>query len=154
MTTSSAAPAADVTYRKFRWLLLAVIVVWFGVPAIFPRMFWVLGVNHFGIWFLDSLAILASNDAVVRGLNPFALNPLDPFHRPHVYSHWWLQLRHLGLTRDANIGVGVAMALAFFAAALSRLKPRSRGELAWYWFVLGSPAILLAINRANNDLVV
>src|SRR5581483_7921323 len=73
---------------------------------------------------------------------------------PHMYSHWWLGLHDLGLTRADNPGFGLALVLAFLLVALAALRPRSRGELGWYFLVLGSPAILLACDRANNDLAV
>jgi hypothetical protein len=124
---------------------------WFACyPSLLPR----LGVNYFGVWFLDSFAILASNDALARGLDVYLPNPLDYFQRPHVYSHWWLELRRLGLTRAHNFGVGLALAGAFFGAALARLRPLSDKELVWYLALLCSSPVLLAIHRANNDLVI
>ncbi|MEO5959076.1 MAG: hypothetical protein ABIR80_08160, partial [Opitutaceae bacterium] len=84
----------------------------------------------------------------------YAANPLDPLGRPHVYTHWWLHLRDLGLTRAHNVWVGFALGGAFFAMAVARLRPASGGQLVWYLALLGSPPVILALNRANNDLVV
>jgi hypothetical protein len=81
-------------------------------------------------------------------------NPLDPLNRPHVYSHWWLHLRDLGLTRADNLRVGFVMVAAFFVTAAARLRPREPRELLWYFAVFCSSPILLALNRANNDLVI
>lgn len=127
---------------------------WFATFAFFPELYRAVGVLHYGVWFLDSFAILASNDAVARGLDPVAPNPLDYFNRPHVYTHWWLELRHLGLTRAHNIAVGFAVVAAFFAAAVAFLRPRGLREALWYLAILGSSPVLLAVNRANNDLVI
>ncbi len=137
------------------WTLLALGVAgYFASFAAYPGLFFALGVNHYNVWFLDTFALLASNDAVTRGLDPYAPNPLDYFHRPHVYSHWWLHLRDLGLTRTDAWWLGLALVGAFLIAALARLRPRTGRELAWYAAVLCSSPVLLAVDRANNDLVI
>ncbi|HWA85429.1 MAG TPA: hypothetical protein VG710_04345 [Opitutus sp.] len=140
--------------RRWRVLLGVAAVCYYASFAFHPAWFWLVGVNHYGVWFLDSFAILASNDAVTRGLDPYAPNPLDYFHRPHVYSHWWLHLRDLGLTRSANLWLGLTLVTLFLVAALARLRPRGPRQFFYYLAVLCSPGVLLAINRANNDLVI
>jgi hypothetical protein len=129
-------------------------VLWFVVLACYPNLFRFFAVDHYGHWFLDSAAILASNDAVALGLDPHRPNALDVFNRPHVYTHWWLSLHHLGLTRAHNLAFGFFIVAVFLGAALARLNPRKPGELLWYFAVLSAPGVLLAVNRANNDLVV
>lgn len=54
----------------WRSLLVLLALAWFGAFALKPMAFFGLGVNHFGVWFLDAFAILASNDAAARGLIP------------------------------------------------------------------------------------
>jgi hypothetical protein len=139
---------------QLRLGMIVSLVCWFGVFAVFPPLFNWAAINHYGVWFLDSFAILASNDAVARGLDPYAPNPLDYFNRPHVYSHWWLHLHVLGLNRSHNFWVGLVLVQGFFTAALARLRPRSWGELGWYLVIVGSAPVLLAVNRANNDLLI
>jgi hypothetical protein len=46
------------------------------------------------------------------------------------------------------------LVVTFLFAALYTLRPRQAGEAVFYFFILGSPPILLAVDRANNDLVV
>ncbi len=140
--------------RRWQWALAGLAAAWFAGFACFPELFSSVCVAHYGVWFLDSFAILASNDAVARGLDPHAPNPLDYFQRPHVYSHWWLGLRGLGLTRADNFRVGVALCAGFFLAAVARLRPRTPAEGLWYLAILGSAPVLLALNRANNDLAI
>lgn len=142
------------TPRVLWGLFVLVTVLWLGSFALFPELFFCVGVNHLGVWFLDTFAILASNDALSRGLDPFLPNTLDYLERPHVYSHWWLHLRDLGLTRAHNVWVGLTLVIAFVAAALAWLRPRAPGELLWYGIVFFSSPVLLALDRANNDLVV
>lgn len=140
--------------KIIRWALVVVMMVWFGVFGLFPSAYPYVGVLHYGVWFLDTFAILAANDAVVLGIDPYRPNLLDYFNRPHVYSPWWLELHRLGLGRAQIYLVGWTLNLSFFAAALARLRPLSRGEALWYAAIVGAPPILLGINRANNDLLI
>jgi hypothetical protein len=137
-----------------RSLLALVATAYFGLFALRPTLLPVVGVNYFGAWFLDSFAILASNDALARGLDVYAANPLDYLQRPHVYSRWWLGLGELGLTRADNFRVGLVLVCSFFGVALTVLRPRTAREMVWYLAVLCSSPVLLAVHRANNDLAI
>ena len=134
------------------WGMVAVAAGYYGCFFAWPRRFFAVGVNHLGVWFLDAYAILASNEALALGLDPYAPNPLDPLTRPHVYSHWWLGAN--GLARADTRWVGLALVVAFLVVAVARLRPREPREAAWYLLVLCSSPLLLAVERANNDLVV
>jgi len=153
-----AAPAAPIPLSRGSpglWLLLALITG--GVYLTFyvwPGLLWYAGVQHYDVWFADTLALLASSDAAATGFNPYAPNPLDVFQRPHVYSHWWLQLSSLGLTREDLVWLGPAVVGAFWLAAFHWLRPRSVRQLAFHIAVLVASPMLLALDRANNDLVV
>lgn len=137
------------------WIVLAALGVgYFAAFAWKPFLFVFLGVMHYDGWFIDTFALLASNDAVTRGLDPYAPNPLDYFNRPHVYSHWWLHLRDLGLTRADALWLGLSLVSAFFIAAVWRLRPQNGRQLLWYMAVLFSSAVVLALDRGNNDLVI
>lgn len=151
------APVSPASGRPFwpGWAGLALFTAaYFGAFALYPRRFFVLGVDHFNAWFLDTTALLASNDAISRGLDPYARNPLDSLGRPHVYSHWWLHLRDLGLTRADAPWLGWTLAIGFLLTALWRLRPQSTRQFLWYAAVLCSSPVLLAVDRGNNDLVV
>jgi hypothetical protein len=139
---------------RLRLLLWLGAACYFALFAFYPALLLFAGVSHYGVWFLDSFAILASNDAVTRGLDPYVPNPLDYFGRPHVYSHWWLYLRDLGLTRAQNLWVGLSLVLTYFLTAVWRLRPREPRELLLHLAVFCSPGVLLAFNRANNDLAI
>ena len=140
--------------RRLQLLLFLGSVCWIASFAIYPRLFDFAGISHFGVWFLDSFAILASSDAVARGLDPYVPNALDYFNRPHVYTHWWLRLHEWGITRADNLWVGLGWGLSFLVAAVAGLKPLSRVEASAYGLMLCSAPVLLAVNRANNDLVI
>jgi hypothetical protein len=119
-----------------------------------PEYLRLLGVNHLGVWFIDLHAILASCDAVAAGLDPYAYNPLDHFGRVHCYPHWWLLLGSWGFTRADTQWLGFLLVAVFFVSAVVALRPRLIGELFWMLAVLCSPPVLLALERANIDLVV
>jgi hypothetical protein len=139
--------------RVWLWLSLAVLAVYVGAAS-YPGCFVYMGLSLDGRWFLDWHAILAACDAVVAGLDPLKPNPLDPYQRPHVYSHWWLGLRYLGMTRADTFWTGLVVVGAFIGAALAYLRPHERRQALVYFAVLCSPPLLLAFNRANNDLVI
>ncbi|HEX2854938.1 MAG TPA: hypothetical protein VHO24_17015 [Opitutaceae bacterium] len=142
--------------RPRRWWLILVVCAagYFSLFAARPSLLSPVGVNYFGVWFLDSYAILSSNEALARGFDVRAPNPLDYLHRPHVYSHWWLRLGGIGLTRADNFSVGLVLVVLFFLVAVAGLRPRSLPETIWYLLVLISSPVLLAMHRANNDLVI
>ncbi len=122
--------------------------------ALWPHLFRIIGINGLGQWYLDSYAVLAALDAARAGLSPHEPNPLDPLMRNHVYSDWWYALRWLGWTRDANFIVGTTWVGAFALTAWQTVKSRNLRESAWLAILLLSPPVMLAINRANNDLVI
>ncbi len=157
MSTGQPSPGPDVTPMRpgSAWPLLAVgFVVVHACFLIWPQALFYAGLRDYGVRFLDLFAILASSDAQTRGLDVHAPNPLDYLQRSHVYSHWWLHLGKLGLTRADNGWLGLAVVVAFGVVVLATLRPRSAAEAAWYLAIGCSPPVLLAVNRANNDLIV
>lgn len=138
-------------WRTALWLM--VLLGYCGL-ALAPKLQERLGLVGNGVWFLDSYAILAAGEAAHQGLDPYQPNPLDVYQRPHVYTHWWLVLGRLGLTRDDNFACGLTLALLFLTVAVLGFAPRRRLELVWHAALLLSPPVLLAVIRANNDLVV
>ncbi len=150
----------------WRWpVLLALFAAsWAAFLSLHPEHLFKIGIGHYRvevapqrfheIWFLDTFAILAANDAVAAGRDPYQRNPLDFMQRPHVYGPWWLQLRHLGWTRSDVRWLGLVLGLAFLTVAVAWLRPRSAGEMLWAAALLGSTPVLSALERANNDLVI
>ncbi len=137
-----------------RLMLAVAVLAGYCLLALFPVVKRKFGVFDQGMWFLDSYAILASSDAVRAGLDPSQPNPLDVFQRQHSYSDWWFLLGDLGFTRDDNFLIGGSWVLAFGATALAILRPRCYREAILGAAVSLAPPIVLAVNRANNDLVV
>jgi hypothetical protein len=135
-------------------LLLLLLVAGFCAVIWWPEVLKMMGFPFHREWFLDSRAILAANDAARLGADPTQPNTLDPFNRPHVYSDWWLGLRWLGLTRADNFAFGGTCCLAFLTVALAGVRPASYAAAAGLAAVFLAPPTLLALQRANNDLVV
>lgn len=148
----------------FRGLFALIVVGWvlflFTHPAVLPK----IGIGHYRIevapgklheiWFLDTYAILASNDTLALGENPYLPNRLDYLRRPHSYGPGWLYLRHLGLTRSDTFLLGSALAAAFVLVNLGFLRPTGALSLLWCSAIVCSTPVLAAVERGNNDLVV
>lgn len=138
------------------WLLAFATLAGWMLCVLWPRLLVLFGISSYGMWYLDSYAVLAAVDALRQGIHlaPGVANPLDPLGRDHKYSDWWFALRWLGLTRESNFLVGTTWVGAFAVAVWRTVRPRNFREAAWLAGLLLSPGVLLAVNRANNDLVV
>ncbi len=142
--------------ERWRWWHAALTALWHGLFLLpFMRRLDLIGAGAKYPLFIDSYPLLAAGETHVRGGNPFLPMVLDVFnHRPHSYSSWWFALGDLGLTRADNAWFGALLVLAFAVAAWTCLRPRSPGELGWTVGAVCAAPMLLAVNRANNDLVV
>lgn len=132
--------------------LVAVVVLVWSAALTTPYLANALGLGPTGAFF-DLQGILAANEAAGRGLDPYGMNPLDAYQRPFLYSTWWLW-PGLGLTRAATGVLGWALVAATLAAVLLVWRVRSWREALIGGLILLSPAWLLAVYRANNDLVI
>lgn len=141
--------------RHFYGILLAALTTaaWMVVGG-WPWLLGKIGISDYGTPYLDSYAILAALDAYRAGADVHTANALDPLFRGHVYSDWWLGLRWLGLTRADNFIVGTSWIAAFGLTAWLTVWPKRLFEALWMFLILCSPAVLLALKRANNDLVI
>jgi hypothetical protein len=153
MTPSPDKPGAHGSLRPVA-LLAAITLVGWMTCVLWPKVLVMLGIYDYGTLYLDSYAVLAALDAVRAGADPHAANHLDPLLRGHVYSDWWLSLRWLGLTREHNFLVGSAWVAAFALTAWATARPRNGREAGWLAALLLSPPVLLAVSRANNDLLI
>lgn len=129
------------------------LVVWLACFQ-FPAVWVATGIGEASRPFMDLHGLLAAIDAARAGEDPFQPNSFDPYHRPHVYTAWWLELGRLGLTRSDTLWLGAVLLGLFLLTAVLMLRPRTRNEGVGLLLLLISPAFLLAVNRANNDLVV
>ena len=135
-------------------VLAAIVLSGWTLAAICPQALMAVGIADYGTPYLDSYAVLAALDAVRAGADPHGANPLDPLMRGHVYSDWWLALRWLGLTRAHNFAVGTALAALFGVTVWLTAQLRRWRETTGLALVMLSPPVLLAVKRANNDLMI
>lgn len=152
-------PFADLTRlfaspRGARALFIFLTLTGLLIFAASPDLKRKLGLNHFNLWFADSYAVLAAVDAHRAGIDAITSNPLDLLHRPHSYTDWWYALGPTGLTRDDNFLVGAAWVLAFLVVTWLTVRPADPRAAFYCTLLVLSPPILLAVNRANNDLVI
>jgi hypothetical protein len=153
MKTSTQARTHSGWLRTATWVGGFVLATWTAC-FLFPRVWVMTGIGEANRPFIDLYGILAAVDAARAGVDPFVPNSFDPYHRPHVYTEWWLELGRLGLTRADTVWLGVALVAVVMLTALVMVRPRTRREGAGLVLLLISPAFLLTVNRANNDLVV
>ncbi len=120
----------------------------------FPAFWMASGIGEATRPFLDLYALLAACDAVKLGLNPLLPNMLDPYNRPFCFSEWWFELARLGWGRKDTLWLGTALLAATLVTAVQIARPVTRREQWALGLLLVSPAWLLAVNRANQDLVI
>jgi hypothetical protein len=142
-----------VNERLWRYGLLAALLLVFHVALV---------TGAWSLWgiprpvdrpFLDLYALLAAADCHLEGRDVFVDNPCDWLGRPHVYPRTWLAFSALGLGRGDVVAVGYLMDLAFFLALAFVARPRGWSDVGVTLLVGISPGIMLAVERANFDLV-
>ncbi|MFZ5496046.1 MAG: hypothetical protein ACOZE5_12025 [Verrucomicrobiota bacterium] len=134
-------------------VILVTALIWLGCLR-FPVVWQATGIGETSVPFLDLYGSLAAGEIAAQGGDPYRPNPLDPFHRPHLYSGWWLVTGTLGLTRADASWLGLTLILAGLICAVVIIRPVTSVAAAQAVLVLCSPAILMAVNRGNNDWVV
>lgn len=116
----------------------------------YPSVLTLIGVGHGGVWFRDTLAVLAAIEAHRQGLDPFAKAVSLGNHN---YSHWWFWLEATGLTRRDTLVAGLVVSGSGLAAGWWVARPRSGAELGWMLAVFCSAPLLLGLNRGNVDVL-
>jgi hypothetical protein len=105
--------------------------------------------------FIDLGNILAGARCASHGMDVLLANPCDPFGRPMNYPRIWLWIaNHLGLTFGSPLWPGIILAGLFFIAAAFLPRIRTLPHALVWLMALLSPAVTLAVERGNNDLVV
>ena len=101
------------------------------------------------IIFPDLHVLLSAIDAHYQGINVFKENPLCYFKIPHVYSNAWFSFHYLGFSDEHRFLIGI-VTLFIFGVAVSWL---SKWKTFLFFLFLCSPAVLLAVERCNNDVI-
>ncbi|MEO6598127.1 MAG: glycosyltransferase 87 family protein [Planctomycetota bacterium] len=112
-----------------------------GIPTMDPR-------------FADARTISGASVALAQGLDPLVSNPGDPWGRAMNYPRIWLAFAHLGLGPADTRYLALAFLLAFGSGLLLLLPMARTASIAIVLATaLFSPAVWLAVERANNDLL-
>jgi hypothetical protein len=126
-----------------------------GVRALGEVDLWPwLGVPTGPSTFFDTRNVMAALECRRLDLDPLIENPCDPWERPVVYPRTWLLLRFLGLDQSDTTMVAVVAIALFIGAYLWVLGRLTLGGGTLAAVAVCSPAVMLAVERANMDLVV
>jgi hypothetical protein len=152
-----AEPAAKRTIDG-RLVLLGAVALYFAIVAI-PRLLWSfdvwpgLGVPSGPTLFYDARNVAAAADCQRLGYDPLVNNPCDPTNRVLVYPRVWLLLGHLGLEQSQTPLFGTLVVGLFLASLLLFLGRLTLGQGVVAAIAVSSPAVMLAVERGNMDLV-
>ncbi|HEX3729459.1 MAG TPA: glycosyltransferase family 87 protein [Opitutaceae bacterium] len=111
-----------------------------------------VGVAPMSAHFTDLYTTPAARFEFQRGGNPYVSNPMDPWGRPLNFPRIWLVLMRYPWSAVPAIGLGLGAAWLIAAfGSLGRISPAT-GLIAGA--ALCSPPALLALERANSDLLI
>lgn len=142
-----------------RWIsggfAFVVFCLLFAAPHHPPLLdFWkAYGVDHVSPAFVDLRGVTTAPDAIRRGIDPLAENPLDPLHRALNYPRAWTLLRHLGVSEAHTLPLGFCLAAGFLVFALGLVGPLTWPQGIFYGALVCSPAVLFAVERGNIDVL-
>ena len=103
--------------------------------------------------FADTRFLTATADSLAEGHDPYLHNPQDPWGRKFNYPRIWLGLLSSGITQNHTTAAGLTIICLFFLSVLCSFDPYGHGTACVLFAVLVSPAVALAIERANVDLL-
>jgi hypothetical protein len=141
-----------------RLVVIAAVAVYAAAVAV-ARAAWgldlwpYLGVKSAPTLFFDARNIAAATDCWALGHDVLVDNPCDPWARPMNYPRVWVLLHYVGLTQDRTVLfalLAVALFLGSFLLLVGRLSLAHGAIVA---AAVVSPAVMLAVERANMDIV-
>lgn len=103
--------------------------------------------------FIDFHAVLAAIQCHRLGEDVLVHNSCDMIGRPHVYSPLWLMLP-IPANVNQTMVWGLALNTGFLVALISLPLPRTGRTVMVMLAAVLSPSVFLAVERANNDMVV
>ena len=133
-------------------VFLAAATLWVACFC-FPIVWVVTGIGEPDKPFLDLRNLISAADTARLGLDPHVSNPLDPYHRLHGFSDWWLLLGRLGITGADLPRVGAGLLAAVLITTVLVCRPATGRAARDLVLALAAPPLLMAAHRANPDLV-
>jgi hypothetical protein len=141
-----------------RLLVVAAVTMYLGTVAVAHALgvdAWrSLGVNPAPTLFYDARNVAAAADCWASGHDPLIDNPCDPGGRVMNYPRIWVLLHFVGVSQDRTLVFGAIVVALFLGSVLLLLGRLSLPEGVIAAVAVASPAVMLAIERANMDLVV
>lgn len=112
-----------------------------------------LGVKSAPTLFFDARNVGAAADCWAQGYDPLYENPCDPWERVIVYPRVWVLFHFLGFTQDRTLLFGWIFVGLFLLSLLWLAGRLSLGHGAVVAAAVASPAVMLAIERGNVDIL-
>ncbi len=104
--------------------------------------------------FADLRTITGGAESARMGLDPMVENPADPWGRTMDYPRIWQSIFALGIDHRDTVWIAVVMIASFLAGLFLFVRDIDR-PTAWIMgAAIFSPAVLLGIERGNNDLLI
>lgn len=141
-----------------RFVVVTALAVYLGTVTIAHMLgvdLWrSLGVNPAPTLFYDARNVAAAADCWAAGHDPLLENPCDPAGRVMNYPRIWVLLHFVGVTQDRTLVFGAIVVALFLASVLLLVGRLSMPEGVIVAVAVASPAVMLAIERANMDLLI
>lgn len=112
-----------------------------------------LGVNSAPTLFYDARNVAAAADCWALGYDPLVENPCDPAGRVMVYPRVWVVVHYLGVTQERTLWFGGILVALFLASVLLLVGRLSVPQGFVVAAAVVSPAVMLAVERGNVDIV-
>ncbi len=126
-----------------------------GIAEPYQLTWWRLRVPGLDQSFGDLRTVTHGVECLQRSIDPYVVNPCDPWWRLVNYPPVWLKIFDLlGIGPRATPWLGAGIDIAFFAAAIAFLGRRPPWQGLVYGAALISPAVMMGIERGNNDFLV
>jgi len=140
-----------------RLILMIAVATYLGVVAA-GRLEWgvdlwpYLGVPPGPSLFFDARNVTAAWESERLGYDPLYESPRDPWHRPLMYLRPWLLLGVLGLDQSHTFILSTTLIAAMFVSFALLVGRVTAGTGIVLAFAACSPAVMLAVERANMDI--
>lgn len=141
-----------------RLVVLGAVALYVAIAAL-VRLLWDvdprpwLGVPPGPSLFFDTRNITAALECRRLGYDPLVENPCDPWGRAMFYPRVWLLLRWLGLDQSDTMALGILIGLLFLVFLCLLIGRVSAGQGIVVAVAVCSPAVMLALERGNMDVV-
>ena len=110
----------------------------------------VLGIQRMIPYFFDLHVLLTAIDSHHLGFDVLKENPLCKYNITHVYSKFWFVLKYIGFSEINRCLIGFISIFLFLISIIFLVKR----NICIFLLLICSPAVLLAIERCNNDIII